>query len=406
MNTISITSAEAHDLRFPLPGGMGSDALHRNPTYSYAITVLHSANGLKGVGLTFTLGRGNELVCSCIQLLLPYVNGCEIEELMANFGQTFREMSNDSQLRWLGPHKGVVHLALASITNACFDLWAKARRQPLWKLLLDLTPEEVVNLLDLTYLEDALTAEEAIDILRQREASRVLRESVLREGYPAYDTSVGWFSYSDYEIQERARCSINTGFRAVKLKVGAPTINTDLRRAEAIRAAIGSEIALMLDANQKWNPRDAVDACRQLAAVDPFWIEEPTHPDDVHAHRKLAQAIAPTRLAAGEHIANRIQFKNYLQSGGVSFVQADTTRIGGVTEFIVVSLLARKFGVPVTPHAGDMSQIHQHLVFFNHVAIGHPVLFLEYIPALRSHFVIPAHVENGLYAAPLEPGNS
>jgi L-fuconate dehydratase len=406
MSSFAIDCFSSHDARFTLGPGEGSDAVHSSPQYSFAVTRLYSARGLTGTGLTLTLGAGNEVVCRIIDLMAPEIVGRDIEELMAGFGGTFRAIADHHQLRWLGPHKGAVHLALASITNACFDLWAKVRGVPLWRLLLELGPRQVLALLDLSYLEDVLTETDALEILQSHCANRPSREQVLRTGYPGYDTSVGWFHYNDEQIQEKALRALGQGFRAFKLKVGAPDSNRDLRRARALRDSLGPEACIMLDANQQWTLPQARHVCRELASISPYWIEEPTHPDDVLAHQTLAREIAPIPLAVGEHIPNRVVFKSYLQTGCAGFIQVDCTRVGGVSEFLTVSLLARKFGVPVVPHVGDMGQIHQHLVLFNHVAIGHPVVFLEHIPHLRQWFVCPAQVRNGVYETPQEPGSS
>ena len=345
-------------------------------------------------------------MCGAIRLLAEGLAGREIDDLMADFGTASRRMADHPQLRWLGPHKGVVHLALASITNACFDLWAKSKGLPLWRLLLDLTPEQVVSLLDLRYLEDILTPEKAVGLLRENAPGRVDREYVLRTGYPGYNTAVGWFSYEDEEVRERTREALGRGFRAFKLKVGSPDADRDVRRATLLRELAGPEAALMLDANQQWTLPQALRMCEALAPMEPYWIEEPTHPDDIEAHRQLARAIPPMRIALGEQVPNRVVFKNFMEAAAVHFVQPDCTRLAGVSEFLTVSLLARVFGLPVTPHVGDMGQIHQHLVLFNHIALGHEVLFLEYIPHLRDRFVHPAMVEDGVYRTPLEPGCS
>jgi L-fuconate dehydratase len=406
MGSKVISRFSTRDARFTLKAGEGSDAVHSSPQYSFAVTCLHSEGGLHGTGLTLTLGAGNDVVCSAINLLAPALIGQEIEGLMRGFGATFHLLADHHQLRWLGPHKGVVHLALASITNACFDLWAKARGIPLWRLLLDLTPLETVSLLDLSYVEDALSQAEAIEILDRSHPSRHLRQEILNSGYPGYDTSVGWFGYRDERIRENARRAMDEGFQAFKLKVGSPDSDQDIRRADALREIVGSDAKIMLDANQQWSLPKAIPVCRRLARISPYWIEEPTHPDDILGHQTLAREIAPIPLALGEHVPNRVLFKNYLQAGCLGFVQVDCTRVGGVSEFLTVSLLARKFSVPVVPHVGDMGQIHQHLVLFNHIALDNPVVFLEYIPHLRERFVNPAWVSNGVYQTPQEPGSS
>jgi len=406
MPSYTINKISTHDARYKLPAGAGTDAVHTNPEYCMAVTLLESDHGLCGTGIALTLGEGNRLVCEAIEMLARPLAGLEIEELMADFGSMAQRLGNDPCLRWLGPHKGVVHLALASITNACFDLWAKSRGVPLWKLLLDLKPEEVVRLLDLSYLEDEMSAQDALELLRDKLASRPERERILADGYPGYDTSVGWMAYDDDKVRELTLRAIDQGFTAFKLKVGSSDAERDLRRAAMLRECVGDEGTLMLDANQRWNLPAALRRCRQLAKVRPLWIEEPTHPDDIQGHAVLAQAIAPVKVAAGEHIPNRVVFKNFMQSSAVHYVQADCTRLAGVSEFLAVSLMAKEFGLPIAPHVGDMGQLHQHLVLFNHIAMGHEALLLEHIPHLRSHFVLPAQVSGGVYKTPQEPGAS
>jgi L-fuconate dehydratase len=401
-----IISVETKDVRFPLHKGAGSDAVHSGSEYAFATTLLASSEGLYGTGIVLTLGEGNQLVCQAVELLGKSLIGQEIEELMASFGAVTQRLAQDPQLRWLGPQKGVVHLALASLTNACFDLWAKARGVPLWRLLLDLTPQAVVNLLDLSYLEDVLPHEEAEAILQQQLPSRAEREEVLTLGYPGYDTSVGWFQYEDNQVKELAREAMSRGFRAFKLKVGSRDPQRDLRRASMLRDVAGPDALIMLDANQQWTLPAALNVCQALRAMSPYFIEEPTHPDDIEAHRRLAEAIAPVPIALGEHVPNRIVFKNFMQAGAVHFVQVDCTRVAGISEFLTISLLARKFGLPVVPHVGDMGQIHQHLVLFNRIAVGHELLFLECIPHLQEYFSVPARIENGVYRTPQTPGSS
>jgi len=406
MKSVAITRVEAQDRHFPLRGGAGSDAVHSGAEYAFAVTKLRTECGLEGCGVTLTLGNGNRQVCDLIEQLAATLVGREIEDLMAEFGAVSKRLADDPALRWLGPHKGAVHLALASLVNACFDLWAKARGAPLWRLLLDLTPAQMVALLDLSYVEDVLSAEDALAILARHLADRKTRQAILLTGYPGYDTSVGWFQYEDQRVGENARAALAAGFRAFKLKVGSRDGERDLRRAAMLREIAGPDCRLMFDANQQWNLRDAERMCHALAVFDPYWIEEPTHPDDVEAHRTLAASIAPIRLALGEHVPNRVLFKNYMQAGAVHFVQADCTRLAGVAEFLTVSLMARQFGLPVVPHVGDMGQIHQHLVLFNHIAMGHEAVFLEHIPHLRDYLVHPASVEGGVYRTPETPGLS
>ncbi len=406
MPDASIRSVSTYDARFPLPPGAGTDSVHTNSEYSFAVTSLAGENGLRGTGIALTLGNGNKLVCEAIEMLAKPLAGTAIEALMADFGRVSRKLADDPSLRWLGPHKGVVHLALASITNACFDFWAKSRGKPLWKLLLDLTPSEVVRLLDLSYLEEVLNEEDALEMLQGQQASRSQRMPILQSGYPGYDTSVGWMAYDDQKVRDLTQRALESGFRAFKLKVGSDDERRDLRRAAALRESIGESGALMFDANQRWNLPVAIRMSRALAVYQPSWIEEPTHPDDVHAHAVLAREIAPIKIAAGEHIPNRVVFKNFMQASALHYVQADCTRLAGVSEFLTVSFLAKKFSLPIVPHVGDMGQVHQHLVLFNHIALGHELSFLEHIPHLRSHFVFPASVADGCYKTPQEPGAS
>lgn len=406
MPACRIRSLKTHDARFALSGGAGSDAVHSESEYCFAVARLEADCGLTGEGLVLTLGEGNRLTCEAIELLGQALVGREIDELMRDFGTLSQTIADHPQLRWLGPHKGVMHLALASLINACFDLWAKSRQVPLWRLLLDLSPEEIVPLLDLSYLEDILTPAEALAMLKEQAPCRQSREDILKTGYRGYDTSVGWFRYDDEHVAELARKAIDRGFTAFKLKVGSKDGARDVRRATMLRKLVGNDALLMVDVNQQWTLPQAIEMCGELRAIDPFWVEEPTHPDDVQAHRTLAEAIAPMRIAAGEHISNRVLFKNFMMAGAIYFVQVDCTRVAGVSEFLAVSLMAKKLGLPVVPHVGDMGQLHQHLVLFNHIAMGHEALFLEYIPHVRQHFLHPADVSGGVYRTPQEPGCS
>jgi L-fuconate dehydratase len=401
-----IKNIKVDDVRYALDGSAGSDAIHTDPVYSYAVTRLFDDSGLTGTGFAFTLGEGNDLVCKAAQYYASKLVGKDIEEMMAGFGQLFNQLSNDQQFRWLGPHKGVVHLALASVTNACYDLWAKKRGVPLWKLLTDLSPEEIVATLDLSYLEDELTHQQAIQMLQAQKLTSMERQGILEKGYPGYDTSIGWFNYSDEKVRENCKKALAEGFTAMKLKVGSVDPERDIRRAHIVREVAGDNIKVMLDANQQWNLPQAISICNKFKSMNPYWVEEPTHPDDVLAHKTLADAVTPVKLALGEHVPNKIIFKNYLQTGCASFIQVDAVRVGGVSEFITVSLLCKKYGVPVVPHVGDMGQLHQHLVLFNHISVGHQALFLEHIPHLQQHFTNPVKINNGVYTTPQEPGSS
>lgn len=401
-----IKKITVQDLRYKLEKGAGSDAIHQDPLYSYAVTNLIDDSGIVGTGFAFTLGEGNDLVCKAAEFYAKCLVGKDIEEVMDTFGILFNQLSNEQQFRWLGPHKGVVHLGLASVTNACYDLWAKKRGVPLWKLLIDLSPEQIVNTLDLSYLEDELTREGALQLLEFQLQTRKERMKILDKGYPGYDTSVGWFNYSDEKVRENCRKALGEGFGAIKLKVGSADPQRDIRRAHIVREEAGADIKVMLDANQQWTLPQALSICKELQSINPYWIEEPTHPDDIWAHKTLADAISPIKLALGEHVPNRIIFKNYLQTGCAGFIQVDAVRVGGVSEFLTISLLCKKFGIPVVPHVGDMGQLHQHLVLFNHISLAHEVVFLEHIPHLQSKFVNQVKIENGVYRVPLEAGSS
>jgi len=401
-----IKKVRINDARFPLGKGAGSDAIHCDPIYSYAVTNLIDDSGLIGTGFAFTLGEGNDLVCKAAAFYAEQLKRKDIEELMFNFGSVFNQFANEQQFRWLGPHKGIVHLALASVTNACYDLWAKKRGVPLWKLLIDLSPQEIVNTLDLSYLEDELTQEQALELLQNNQVDKSNRLSILQSGYPGYDTSIGWFNYSDEKVRENCKKAIGEGFTAMKLKVGSADPQRDIHRSHIVRETVGEDIKVMLDANQQWTLPQAVKICKDLQSMNPYWIEEPTHPDDVLAHATLAKVIAPTKLALGEHVPNRIVFKNYLQMGSAGFIQVDAVRVGGVSEFISISLLCRKYNIPVVPHVGDMGQLHQHLVLFNHISMGHEALFLEHIPHLQKHFVHPVTIDDGVYKTPMEAGSN
>lgn len=403
---MTITDIETRDRRFDLKEGAGGDAVHTKPQYAYAVCRLKTDQEQTGSGLAFTLGNGNDLVCTAIEYLAAPLKGKQIEQVMGQFGQLFRQMSDAPGYRWLGPHKGVIHLALAAITNACFDLWAKHRRQPLWKLLLDLSSEQTLNLLDLRYLEEVLTERDVLDLLRKEADGREQRKKILTQGYPGYDTSVGWFSYPDAQLVENARRAVDAGFTAMKLKIGSDDPQRDLRRAFLVRETVGDEVTIMLDVNQQWSVPTALEMGPQLRPMNPYWIEEPTDPDDVLGHQTLAKQLYPVRVALGEHVPNKVMFKNFLQAEAMSFNQVDAVRVGGVAEFLTISILSKKFEIPVVPHVGDMGQIHQHLVLYNHIALGHEALFLEYIPHLREHFKHPAIVEDGRYLTPQEPGAS
>lgn len=401
-----IKTITTRDVRYPIGSGHGSDAIHRDPVYSYAVALLHDDSGVTGTGLAFTLGEGNNLVCQAAEFYARQLVGRDIEDVMAGFGTLQRQLSDEQQFRWLGPHKGVVHLALAAVTNACWDLWARKRGVPLWKLLLDLGTDEIIATLDFSYVTDALAVADARALIDSARASRFRRERIIDAGYPGYDTSIGWFNYSDDQVAANVAKSASEGFTAMKLKVGSPDLARDVRRARLVRRAAGDSVRLMVDANQQWTIAQAITFAEATRDLNLFWLEEPTHPDDVIGHRTIAEAIAPVRVAAGEHVPNRILFKNYLQAGAMAICQVDAVRVAGVSEFLVISLLARKYGVPVIPHVGDMGQLHQHLVLFNHIALDHDAIFLEHIPHLQAHFTEPVRIVAGRYTTPRQPGSS
>ena len=386
--------------------------MHPDPDYSAAYVVLDTDHpgGLAGHGLTFTIGRGTELCIAAVKGLAHHVVGCSVEEIAADLAGFWRRLVADTQLRWLGPEKGVVHLATAALVNAVWDLYAKVQGRPLWKLLADMTPEQLVACVDFRYIEDALTAAEALDILRRQAHSRADREAeILRRGFPAYTTSAGWLGYGDEKIAALAQRALADGFTHLKLKVGGDP-ETDLTRARLLRAAIGPDRKLMLDANQVWGVEQAIAAIGALAEVDPWWIEEPTSPDDVLGHRRIRDAIAPIRVATGEHVQNRIVFKQLFQLGAIDFCQIDACRLGGVNEVLAVLLLAAKFGVPVCPHGGGVGlcEYVQHLAIFDYVAVGASLdgRVCEYVEHLHEHFLDPCRVVHGRYLAPSRPGYS
>jgi L-fuconate dehydratase len=408
-----IVRAETYDVRFPTSrSGVGSDAMNPDPDYSAAYVVLQTddVTGLTGHGLTFTIGRGTEVCVAAIKALTPHVVGATVEDLIADLGGLWRRLVTDSQLRWLGPEKGVVHLATAAIVNAVWDLYAKIEQKPLWKLLADMTPEQLVACVDFRYIDDALTPNEAIAILRRNESTKVERERLLlAEGFPAYTTSAGWLGYPEESLSKRAREALEAGFTHLKIKVG-DDLEADLRRARVVRDAIGPESRLSLDANQAWGVAQAVDAIEQLAEVNPWWIEEPTSPDDVLGHKRIRDAVAPIRIATGEHVQNRVLFKQFLQLRAIDVCQLDCCRLGGVNEVLAVILLAAKFGVPVCPHAGGVGlcEYAQHVSMFDYVAVGASLeeRQCEFVDHLHEHFVDPVRVADGRYLAPMTPGYS
>jgi L-fuconate dehydratase len=408
---ITITEAIARDVRFPTSQDLsGSDAMNPAPDYSAAYVILKTDTDLEGHGLTFTIGRGNELCVAAINALAPLVVGRQLESFTENMGAFWRHVTGDSQLRWVGPEKGVIHLATAALVNAVWDLYAKAKAKPLWKLLSDMSPEELVSCVDFRYITDALTPEEALELLRSNESTKAEREQeMLSDGFPAYTTSAGWLGYPDEKIRQLSREAVAEGWGHVKIKVGRD-VEDDARRASIIREEIGPDRKLMMDANQVWEVEEAIASMERLKAFDPWWIEEPTSPDDVLGHAAIARAVAPIGVATGEHCQNRIVFKQLMQADAISFCQIDSCRLGGVNEVIAVLLLAAKFGVPVCPHAGGVGlcEYVQHLSMFDYIRISGSLenRIVEYVDHLHEHFLDPVRIKNGRYMPPERPGYS
>jgi L-fuconate dehydratase len=407
-----ITAVETLDIRFPTSRSLdGSDAMNPDPDYSAAYVIIRTDDeAATGHGFTFTIGRGNEICVAAIEALRPLVVGRSLEQIFADMGLFWRSLVGDSQLRWIGPEKGAIHLATAAIVNAMWDLYAKREGKPLWKLLVDLSPEEIVACVDFRYLTDALTPKEALELLRRNQATKGEREAEMRrDGFPAYTTSVGWLGYPDDKVRRLCREAVGDGWTHFKMKVGA-SLEDDVRRAALLRQEIGVERKLMMDANQTWDVGQAIENMRRLAEFDPWWIEEPTSPDDVLGHAVIARAIAPIRVATGEHVHNRVMFKQLLQADAIGFCQIDSCRLGGVNEVIAVLLLAAKFGVPVCPHAGGVGlcEYVQHLSLFDYIAVSADLTdrVIEYVDHLHEHFVSPVVMQNGRYMPPKEPGYS
>ncbi|EMF57971.1 L-fuconate dehydratase [Streptomyces bottropensis] len=408
-----ITAVDTYDIRFPTSRELdGSDAMNPDPDYSAAYVVLRTdaADGLEGHGFTFTIGRGNDVQVAAIGALRPHLVGRSVEELCADPGSVNRDLIGDSQLRWLGPEKGVMHMAIGAVVNAVWDLAAKRAGQPLWRLLAHAEPEWLVSQVDFRYIADALTPEEALDLLRRGRTGLADRESLLLErGYPGYTTSPGWLGYSDEKLTRLAKQAVADGFTQIKLKVGAD-LDDDVRRMRTARAAVGDGIRIAIDANQRWNIGEAVDWTRALAAYDPYWIEEPTSPDDILGHAAVRRGVAPVKVATGEHVQNRIVFKQLLQADALDVLQIDAARVGGVNENLAILLLAAKFGVPVCPHAGGVGlcELVQHLSMFDYLALSGTTddRVIEYVDHLHEHFTAPVVMRDGHYVAPRTPGFS
>ncbi|WP_436533658.1 enolase C-terminal domain-like protein [Actinoplanes sp. HUAS TT8] len=403
MRVASITSS---DIRFPTSRELdGSDAMNPDPDYSAAYVVLRAEDGSEGHGFTFTIGRGNEVCRAAIDALAPLIAGQPLDDL----GEFYRRLTHDSQMRWLGPEKGVMHLAAGAIVNAAWDWRAKKAGLPLWELLASLSPDEIVDLVDWRYLTDTLTPSGARDLLSDLSDKARRIDHLKAFGYPAYTTSAGWLGYDDAKIERLAREAVDAGFTMIKLKVGAD-LDDDIRRFALARAVVGPDIRIAVDANQRWDVPDAITWMSALAKYDPWWIEEPTSPDDVLGHAVIRSAIDPIRVATGEHIANRVVFKQLLQADAIDFVQLDACRVAGVNENIAVLLLAAAYQKPVCPHAGGVGlcEVVRHLSFFDYAAVSASLddRVIEYVDHLHEHFVDPAVVAGGRYLAPAVPGFS
>jgi L-fuconate dehydratase len=410
---MKITEVVARDIRFPTSEDLsGSDAMNEAPDYSAAYVILKtdSPEGLEGHGMTFTIGRGTDLCVAAIEALGSLVVGETVESFTEDMGAFWRHVTGDSHLRWLGPEKGVIHLATAAVVNAVWDLYAKMEGKPLWKLLVDMSPEELVSCVDFRYITDAITPEEALELLRGNEATKADRESEMQErGFPAYTTSAGWLGYSDEKLRSLLSESVAEGWEHFKMKVGT-SIDDDVRRAGIIREEIGPDKKLMMDANQVWDVDETIEKMERLAEFDPWWIEEPTSPDDVLGHAKIAKAVDPIGVATGEHCQNRVIFKQLMQAEAIRFCQIDSCRLGGVNEVIAVLLMAAKFGIPVCPHAGGVGlcEYVQHLSIFDYIAISASLedRILEYVDHLHEHFIDPVTMKDGHYMPPERPGYS
>ncbi|MEV5953233.1 L-fuconate dehydratase [Streptomyces sp. NPDC051987] len=408
-----VTAVDTYDIRFPTSRELdGSDAMNPDPDYSAAYVVLRTdaADGHEGHGFTFTIGRGNDVQVAAIDALRGHVLGRPVDEICDDPGTLFQDLIGDSQLRWLGPEKGVMHMAIGAVINAVWDLAARRAGKPLWQLLADAEPEWIVRQIDFRYLTDALTPEEALAILRRgRAGAGERRVRLLERGFPAYTTSAGWLGYDDEKLTRLAAQAVADGFRQIKLKVGADLAD-DVRRCRVARAVVGPDIRMAVDANQRWNVDEAIRWTNALAEFDPYWIEEPTSPDDILGHAAIRRAVAPVKVATGEHVQNRIVFKQLLQAGALDIVQIDAARVAGVNENLAILLLAAKFGLPVCPHAGGVGlcELVQHLSMFDYLAVSGTTedRVIEYVDHLHEHFLDPVVIREGHYTAPTAPGFS
>ena len=408
----TVTKLRALDIRFPTSNQLdGSDAMNPAPDYSAAYCILETDTaGLEGHGLTFTIGRGNELCCAAIRALAALVEGLDLDWIREDPARFWRHMTGDSQLRWVGPDKGVIHLATAAVVNAVWDLWGKAEGKPVWRLVADMSPAELVRLIDFRYLTDCITPDEALDLLAARSAGKEARIAQLQaSGYPCYTTSAGWIGYTDAKLDELCRDAVERGFNHLKFKVGK-SLDSDIRRLEIARNAIGPDRHLMIDANQVWEVDEAIEYVRALSFANPWFIEEPTSPDDIEGHRKIREAIAPVKVATGEMCHNRIMFKQFIMRGALDVVQLDNCRLAGLNEVLAVLLMAAKYDLPVCPHAGGVGlcEYVQHISMIDYLCFSGTMegRVTEYVDHLHEHFVAPPVVRNGRYIPPSQPGFS
>jgi len=408
----TITALRVEDVRFPTSLALdGSDAMNPDPDYSAAYVILETDSpALKGHGLTFTIGRGNEICCAAIKALEHLIVGRDLAAITADMGQFWRDFTSDSQLRWIGPDKGAIHLATGAVVNAVWDLWSKAAGKPLWKLVSDMSPEELVGCIDFRYITDCITPQEALTLLQQRSDNKAQRtEKLLAEGYPCYTTSAGWLGYPDDKLRRLCQEAVDAGFDYLKLKVGRD-LEEDIRRVRIAREVIGPDRKLMIDANQVWETNDAIPWVNALAFASPWFIEEPTSPDDIEGHRKIRQAVAPVKVATGEMCQNRIMFKQFIMREAIDVVQIDACRMGGVNEVLAVMLMAAKYNLPVCPHAGGVGlcEYVQHLSMIDYLCIAgtHEGRVIEYVDHLHEHFVHPCDIRGAAYMPPKAPGFS
>ena len=406
-----ITSLSARDIRFPTSDNLdGSDAINKDPDYSAAYIVVETEQGNTGYALIFTIGRGNDICCMAVESMRHLVIGTDLDDIAANIGGFYNKLRSDSQLRWLGPEKGVIHMAAGGIMNAVWDLWARSVGKPVWRLLADMTPEQFVDCLDFRYISDALTRDEALEIVGQNQATKEQRICELEQnGYPAYTTSAGWLGYSNEKLQRLCREAVDSGFKHIKIKVGV-SIEDDVRRCKIARETIGPDVKLMIDANQVWEVDQAIDWMQHLIPFDPWFLEEPTSPDDVAGHKKIRDNIGNVRVATGEHCQNRIMFKQFIASDAIDIVQIDACRMGGLNEVLTVYMLAAKFGKLVFPHAGGVGlcEYVQHLSMIDYVQISADIgeRVIEFADHLHEYFVDPCDIQDGAYQVPRQPGFS